>query len=207
MNPPQQQSMKGGSLKSLEFSELKGGSGSASGVMSALGGIGEQSGTHGNAGVIAPKMSGGDPTLTQMAVPAALVMASQFASSLKLKQGGNPKQDGGIGITDVAVPAVLVLASNVFGNGSRTTRKMRGGEEPPVVVSDDMGSSTIVPAKVDGYGDMSKTEGGSVPMIIPAGLLLTNTLAPKMLGRRVSYKSSRKMRNRKSNRRFRKQKK
>ena len=101
-------------------------------------------------------------------------------------------------MTEVAVPAVLVLASNMFGKG-RSTRKMRGGDPETVV---DM---KVDNSKVNGLDNQH--DGGAAPMVIPAGLLLANTLMPKMLGRRASMKSARRFRHRKSRRGLRKQKK
>ena len=194
---------------------MKGGNGAADYMIKVAGDMGQQSSSNGvlqykmaggnllgKARAIRPgtraafdTMEGGDPTLGQMAVPAALILASQYVKSMMPKKGGNNQlQQGGIGMTEVAVPAVLVLASNMFGKG-RSTRKMRGGDPDPM--DDD--------SKVDGLNNQH--DGGAAPMVIPAGLLLANTLMPKMLGRRASMKSARRFRHRKSRRGLRKQKK
>jgi hypothetical protein len=197
---------------------MKGGNGAADYMIKVAGDMGQQSSSNGvlqykmAGGKLLGKpraigsgtkaafdtMEGGDPTLGQMAVPAALVLASQYVNSMMPKKGGKRQlQQGGIGMTEVAVPAVLVLASNMFGKG-RSTRKMRGGES--VTESVPVGDS-----KDDDSN--SQHDGGAVPMVIPAGLLLANTLMPKMLGRRASMKSARRFRHRKSRRGLRKQKK
>lgn len=175
---------------------MKGGNGAADYMIKVAGDMGQQSASN---GVLQYKMAGGDPTLGQMAVPAALILASQYVKSMMPKKGGNNQlQQGGIGMTEVAVPAVLVLASNMFGKG-RSTRKMRGGDPETVV---DM---KVDNSKVNGLDNQH--DGGAAPMVIPAGLLLANTLMPKMLGRRASMKSARRFRHRKSRRGLRKQKK
>jgi hypothetical protein len=190
---------------------MTGGDGAADYMIKVAGNMGEQ----GNSGVLPYKMAGGalaggalagganadgsepkemveggDPTLGQMAVPATLVLASQYVNKLFPKKGGAKRgQNGGLGMTEIAVPAVLVLASNMFGKGRKTRRLSGGGSEAPPAnaVEGDDGSST---------GQL--TEGGANSMIVPAGLLLGNTLMPKMLGRRVSMKPARRFRHRKS---------
>ena len=187
---------------------MTGGDGAADYMIKVAGNMGEQ----GNSGVLPYKMAGGalageavhtkadgsdpnemveggDPTLAQMAVPATLVLASQYVNKLFPKKGGAKRgQNGGLGMTEIAVPAVLVLASNMFGKGRKTRRLSGGGSEaPPANAVEGDGSST---------GQL--TEGGANSMIVPAGLLLGNTLMPKMLGRRVSMKPARRFRHRKS---------
>jgi hypothetical protein len=203
MTTPIDNLLKGGARPGLAFSELKGGDGAADYMLKVAGDMNQQ----GNNGALQYKMPGGGSA--DMLVPATLVFASQYANKLFPKKGGNYKQQGGLGVTDVAVPALLVLASNAMGKGKRFTRSMKGGN------ADMIGSIKSALAETPAVGGdatdlmnsmKSATQSGGVaPMIIPAGLLIGSTLAPKLLGRRSSVKRVGKLRHRKSY--FRKHKK
>lgn len=154
-------------LPSSESSSLlmKGGDGAADYMIKVAGDMGQQ--VAGNNGSLQYSQTAGSADL---AVPAGFLLASQLAKSYNggkrgTRRNGKKNQSGGLGITEMAVPVVLVLASNAFSKNAQTLKRLN-----PIKGGAEMNEEK-----------MPEQEGGAAPILVPAALLLANTLLPKAI--------------------------
>jgi len=149
---------------------MKGGDGAADYMIKVAGDMGQQ--MAGNHGGLQYNQAAGS---ADMAVPAGFLLASQLAKSYNggkrstrgTRRNGKKNQSGGLGITEMAVPVVLVLASNAFSKNAQTLKRMN-----PIKGGADLENEEKLP------------EGGAAPILVPAALLLANTLLPKSIRKR-----------------------